>query len=169
MPKLIEDILRNDPHIIAILPSHYTTAPDVDTTVFEEHTRSRVEHLIHTLQHYLTAPSVVHTFKDRNEQRDWYVGMKKRYGTRFTTFYDAQALRVATIAALRHNVEMLFLRKQPYQGTKEEKFAELTQKFLQATRPEHGYLDKSIEERLEIVANIKHATYQILRFLATTV
>lgn len=165
MPKTIEDILRNEPHILQIIPAQKQTEYAVDYTAFIPTQKRDVEFVIRVLTDYLKSPSIVDDFKDHDERRIWRDIMRQKYGKEFGTYYDENNLRMNNTATISLNLEYFFRKRQPYTGYNKETFYQLTENVINACHPKGGYAAQTTPEKLDIVAKIKQEIQALLDFL----
>ncbi len=154
----IEQILVQDPHIVAIHPPLYTQIPKINLDYFDPETKDKVEKMTKIVTDYLSYPLIEDNFGANHPQRrEWRKEMEQTYGELFSSYYSKNKLRGNvygyTIQALR------FLCLKAIGETKEE----LTRTVIDITHclPDNYDL-LSVTEKIQTMRLVEQKVYDYL-------
>jgi hypothetical protein len=159
----IAEVVANDPHIVKIIPSEYSSVPEVDESFF----RNDVDWMLDLCKRFLGMPYVIDNFEDHeNERKPWSHAMYKAHGRKFWDYaVVGNALKrgsfVQLIGGPTSIVDML---AEQYCGPDKEEFEALVESVKQKhlSLAEYDFLPNSVKALH--VRHVKKHIYGILKF-----
>jgi len=159
----IAEVVANDPHIVKIIPSEYSSVPEVDESFF----RNNVDWMLGLCRRFLAMPYVIDDFEEHEaERKPWSHAMYKAHGREFWDYAVlGNALKRGSFAQLIGGptpiVDML---AEKYSGPGKEQFEMLVENAKQKhlSLAEYDFLPNSVKALH--VRRVKAGIYAVLKF-----
>ena len=163
--KELEDILLTHKHIIKIEHDPRWHIPDIDYSKFKPETTDISQGLVKILKKYLRSPYIEDDFEANHEdRREWRDRLEQQYEW-FHDFYENNVLKYGNKCA---TLSLLFELIEPhYIASDTETFKELLKKADDLCNLDSlEYNQRSLQEKIGYIKQIKHAVYDVLDFLS---
>ncbi len=157
----IEEIVRADPHVVAIHPPRYEQMPQVDITLFDPVRKERVERMFQIVATYLSYPLIEDDFGNDHEARwQWRKSMQQTYGDTFGQYYQCNKLKGNSFG---YTLNALRFVSTAILGDKKE---EITRKVISlATSFPDTYNDLATTDKIKTIRDVEEKIYGIMTSL----
>lgn len=160
----IEEILKNDLHVIVIHPAEKWDLPNIDYSLWSKKRREHKKRNIRQLEDFLQQPYIVDDFGNNHiARRTWRKLLELKYSW-FSDYYEKNALKWGSTQLVFLVMETL---PSSYLGQDLEQLKSLTENVMgMVENKEKEYSLKSNQEKMDYMKQIKKEAYGILKFLS---
>lgn len=161
----IEEIVRQNPHVVSITYTVIPLLPDLETEIeyglFPTLPKERVKDFMRVIYHYLTAPIIQDDFEHHSERRVWVKGMEERYGQSFLDYIHQNKLRGNALTPVYGYSSFL---ESCYTGSNSTEFKQAVETLFDLARK---VTDEqiAIDQRVRLLQNIDTMLMKYISFL----
>ena len=165
--ETLEEAIRNDPHIVEIVPAEGWEVPDLREVDFEAgfgEFATVVREFIPLFEEYLKFGYFKDDFPDHAERRNWINELERKYGQAAVEYLRKNALRFNTFNYIGNMVFLMEERAvKPYPRLREN--IEAMRKMGFESWKTDLYDALSPDKKIELVRKYKNYVFEVLRSL----
>ena len=161
--KKIEQVVRGDPHVVAIRPGGEWDLPAISPELWTPQFREMNKNSTAGLADFLTRPLIEDDFGQDNDARGrWRLEMQEK-DARFTELWEQNALPYSTLFGVVCNLANL---AEGYVGLNPDDFEAARTQVTAAVPERIPYHEMGSEDKIESVNALKQEVFQFLKFLS---
>jgi len=164
---IVKQLLK-EKYILDIEPAEPWKIPRINYSLFTKQSRKQVKSCINHLVDYITHYYLLGEFPDEETKDDWVDEMEDKYGKEMKQEINKNPLKGNMIYGIKTLMIANFRENnyQDYIGENKQRFIKLTENAIQSCNLKKYTELESIDEKIDLVYNIKQNIYSLLKFLS---